>query len=355
MELKKNWYLARISEDGSDNGGTAMDTAVSSKKKKATPQPKNITSRLLNFMKDPAAKATPLADQADAGNYIYRILAGKNQAYGQLTLNQDGTYQNAVSIHAAEGVTADDSDKPVVAEYEVSTGHITNLYGKYYLQPDNLLRISYYVHGQNVDKPLPQKITLYTGSNIGLAKARIEHVSDNYLFYSKDYDPWPEETGQATAAITLTKTETSQISLSEIYQAALQQAAVWQTNSISSNADLMQVVATLADNNQDRVGTVGVNFSGSYGVSQQPADYAGVAKDGSAQATMDYVFAVSPANDTSGTAVITTTSGSLLVFGSLKNQLYLLHQPDSNSATVTWQPVKNTALTVTDVRVRLNP
>lgn len=350
----KNWHLAQIKQDGSDNGGTTIGESASTKtKSKTKKQPAQIKSRLLNYLKDPTKKAEALSDPADAGHYIYRTLAGKNQAYGQLTLNADGTYENAVSVHAIQGTKDSDEAKPIVANYEVQTGHVVLDYGKYYLVPDNLLRIHYYVHGQNPEKPLPEKIVLYTGQHIGLAKTRIEHVGDTYQFYSKDYTPWPD--AEATpAAITLTKTDEDLLGLPEIYQAALTQYQDWRQSKLQSNADLMQVVAAIADNRANRVGTTGVNFEGSYGVTQQASDYTGVARDGSQQPAMDYVFAVSPANQTSGTAVIATASGGLLVFGSLNNQLYALHQPDADSTTVTWQAVKDVPLVIPELKVRLN-
>lgn len=351
----KNWHLAQIKQDSSDNGGANLDKQQRSKTKKAAKkQPAQLESRLLNYLQDPKTKAQALTDQGVVGHYIYRTLAGKNQAYGQLTINADGTYENAVSVHAIQGTKDSDEAKPVVADYEVQTGHVTTDYGKYYLTPDNLLRVHYYVHGQNPQKPLPAKITLYTGQHIGLAKARIEQVGETYQFYSKDYAPWPDAAETNAPTIALTKSEETLITLPEVYQAALTQYHDWQKNTIQSNEDLMQVVAAIADTRANRVGTTGVNFEGSYGVTQQASDYAGVARDGSQQPTMNYVFAVSPANETSGTAVITTASGSLLVFGSLNNQLYALHQPDADSATVTWRAVKDVPLAIPALKIRLN-
>lgn len=350
FDSEKDWKLSRIKSDGSDNGGTAIETKKT--KKKATKQPANISSRLMSFVKDPTTGAKSLTDTADAGNYIYRTLVGQNRAYGQLTLNADGTYENSVSVHAVQSKKATE-DNPDVAYYEVTTGQISMLYGKYYLVPKNLLRITYYVHGQNTSKPLPQKIALYTGDNIGLSRARVEKLNGAYQFYSKDYTPWVSDT--SISYVPLTKTSQSQLAMPNVYQSALQQYQVWEKNPVTSNADLMQVIAAISDNNRNRIGDIGVNFSGSYGITQKPTDYQGIAKDGTKQPTVNYVFAVSPSSNQSGSAVIATQSGNLLVFGSLNNQLYLLHQPDSDSATVTWMPVKNVALKAPQVRILLNP
>ncbi|MCD2256610.1 hypothetical protein FHQ08_07740 [Lactobacillus sp. CC-MHH1034] len=350
---QKNWHLAQLKQDGSDNGGTSISKKQPQKKVK--PQPKDITTRLMDFVADPKKNAKPITNQADVGNYAYRSMVGQSRAYGQITLNADGTYQNSISVHAVQQKNQTD-DNPDVAYYEVSTGQIAYLYGKYYLVPKNLLRISYYVHGQDPDKPLPQKIALYTGDNIGLARSRIEHQGNEYHFFSKDYEPWPNaDQPQNQPYTSLTKTDNTQISLPEIYQAAVKQYNDWKQTPIQSNKALMQVVAAMSDNNRDRVGDMGVNFSGSFGVTQQPSDYKGVAKDGSQQPQMNYVFAVSPASNQSGSAVISTESGDLLVFGSLDNQLYLLHQPDSDSATVTWMKMADVTLGVPQLRVQLNP
>jgi hypothetical protein len=101
---------------------------------------------------------------------------------------------------------------------------------------------------------------------------------------------------------------------------------------------------------------VAVDFSDRYGAGVKTTDYQGVAKDGSKQPQMQYVFVVSPAKVVEGaTYIINTQSGSLLVFGMLNNKLYLLHQPDPDSATVTWIGMNDVDLTVPPLQIRLNP
>lgn len=308
---------------------------------------------------DVNANTKPLtANNALIGNYDFSTIIDYRRTDGNLTINQNGTYQMTLTEHSAQKLS-DTTDSKVVMLTEVETGNVQSLYGKIYLTPKNLLTINYYYHGQNQDRLLPKSVNLkvnskVTGNQINRAKISME-ANDNQLYlYSSDYTVRPKDGQKNTKANLLTKSNTDQTSLRDAITQTKDYYDKYEAAPLSSNADLMQLVGAISDNHGKKVGSIGVNFGDLYGTNIQPSDYQGVSVNGSKQPLMQYIFLVSPSAYSENGPAVTTTKGKLLIYGSLDNKLFLLRQPDKDSTTVTWTMVKNFPLTVPKLKFSLN-
>lgn len=318
----------------------------------------SLANRLMSALVDVNTGAQPVADKAYVGTFSYRMFIGKNVAAGEITVNANGTYQNAwTELNTTKPA---DANKAAVISYSISTGQLQAAYGKEYLAPKNLLTVNYTVHGQNAARRLPQRVTLWTngrsGDNINLARARIENTDAQLIFYSKDITPWPKEgLGPVQTGVAMTKASGAVPRIPDVYNNTRNAYRAILKAPVQSNADFMQLVGAITDANDSSIGNVAVDFTDMYGAGVKTTDYQGINKDGTKQAQMQYVFVVSPAKVVEGaTYIINTQSGALLVFGLLDGKLYLLHQPDPDSSTVTWM-LMNADLTVPPLQIRLNP
>lgn len=348
LKNTKQKKTATSAAGSSQNGGQSANGDNSS-----------LANRLMGALVDVNTGAQPVADKAFVGTFTYRMLVGKNVGAGQITVNANGTYQNAVTV--LNTTKPGDADKAAVISYSLATGQLQSLYGKEYLNPKNLLTVDYTVHGQNQARRLPQRVTLWTngksGDNINLARARIENTNAQLIYYSKDYTPWPKEgLGPVQTGMAMSKTDAATPGIPTIYTNTLSAYRGIQKAPVQSNADFMQLIGAISDAHRQNIGQVTVDFTDMYGAGVKPTDYQAINKDGSKQALMQYVFVVSPAKVIEGASyIISTQSGNLLVFGLLDGKLYLLHQPDHDSATVTWMMMPDVDLTVPPLQIRLNP
>ncbi|ALB29582.1 MULTISPECIES: hypothetical protein [Companilactobacillus] len=308
---------------------------------------------------DVNANTKPLtANNALIGNYDFSTIIDYRRTDGNLTINQNGTYQMTLTEHSAQKLT-DKTDNKVVMLTEVETGNVQSLYGKIYLTPKNLLTINYYYHGQNQDKLLPKSVNLKvnsksTGNQIDRAKIRMEADGDQLYLFSSDYTVRVKDGQKNTKANLLTKSTSEQTSLRDAITQTKDYYDKYVANPLTSNADLMQLVGAISDNHDKKVGNIGVNFGDLYGTNIQPSDYQGVSVNGSKQPLMQYIFLVSPSAYSENGPAVTTTKGKLLIYGSLDNKLFLLRQPDKDSTTVTWTMVKDFPLTVPKLKFSLN-
>lgn len=302
---------------------------------------------------------TPLTDNnALIGNYNFSTIIDYRRTDGNLTIDQNGTYQMTLTEHSAQKLT-DKTDSKVVMTTMVESGNVQSLYGKIYLTAKNLLTIDYYYHGQNQDKLLPKSVNLKvnsksTGNQINRAKIRMEEDSGQLYLYSSDYTVRPKEGQSNTKANLLTKATTEQTSLKDAITQTKDYYDKYVANPLMSNADLMQLVGAISDNHNKKVGSIGVNFGDQYGTNLQPSDYQGISVNGSKQPAMQYMFLVSPSAYAESGPAVTTTKGKFLIFGSLDNKLFLLKQPDKDSTTVTWTMVKDFPLDVPKLKFSLN-
>lgn len=290
------------------------------------------------------------ADNAMIGNYNFKTIINYRRTDGNLTINQNGTYQLTLTEHSAQRLN-DDTDSKVVMETLVESGQVKSLYGKYYLTPKNLLTIDYYYHGQNLDRLLPKSVNLKvnsksTGNQIKRANIRIESDADQLYLYSDDYTVRVQDDQKNKNGNLLVKSDTAQTDLKTAITQTEDYYDKYKENPLTSNADLMQLVGAISDNNDKKVGNLGVNFGDKYGTNIQPTDYQGISVNGSKQPLMQYMFLVSPAAYSQNGPAVTTTKGKFLIYGSLDNRLFLLKQPDKDSSTVTWTVVKNFSLKV---------
>ena len=302
---------------------------------------------------------TPLTDNnALIGNYNFSTIIDYRRTDGNLTIDQNGTYQMTLTEHSAQKLT-DKTDSKVVMTTMVESGNVQSLYGKIYLTAKNLLTIDYYYHGQNQDKLLPKSVNLKvnsksTGNQISRAKIRMEEDSGQLYLYSSDYTVRPKDGQSNTKANLLTKATTEQTSLKDAITQTKDYYDKYVANPLTSNADLMQLVGAISDNHNKKVGSIGVNFGDQYGTNLQPSDYQGISVNGSKQPAMQYMFLVSPSAYSESGPAVTTTKGKFLIFGSLDNKLFLLKQPDKDSTTVTWTMVKDFPLDVPKLKFSLN-
>lgn len=302
---------------------------------------------------------TPLtANNNLVGNFDFSTIIDYRRTDGNLTINQNGTYQMTLTEHSAQKLS-DETDSKVVMMTTVESGNVQSLYGKMYLTPKNLLTIDYYYHGQNTDRLLPKAVNLKvnskaTGNQIDRSKIRIETDNDQLYLYSSDYTVRVKDGQTNTKANLLTKSDNTQTDLKDAITQTKDYYDSYKTNPLSSNADLMQLVGAISDNHDKKVGDIGVNFGNQYGTNLQPSDYQGVSVSGSQQPLMQYIFLVSPSTDSENGPAVTTTKGKFLIYGSLDNKLFLLKQPDKDSTTVTWTMVKDFSLTVPKLTFTLN-
>lgn len=305
------------------------------------------------------SNTTPLTDNDNLiGNFYFSTIINYRRTDGNLTINQNGTYQMTLTEHSAQKLS-DETDSKVVMTTLVESGNVQNLYGKMYLTPKNLVTIDYYYHGQNQDRLLPKSVNLKvdskaTGNQIDRAKIRIEADGDQLYLYSSDYTVRVKDGQTNTKANLLTKTDTTQTNLKDAITQTKDYYDKYQDNPLTSNADLMQLVAAISDNHNKKVGSIGVNFGDQYGTNLQPSDYQGISVNGSQQPAMQYIFLVSPSSYSENGPAVTTTKGKFLIYGSLDNKLFLLKQPDKDSTTVTWTMVKDFPLIVPELKFTLN-
>lgn len=298
------------------------------------------------------------ANNALIGNYDFSTIIDYRRTDGNLTINQNGTYQMTLTQHSAQKLT-DKTDSKVVMLTTIESGNVQSLYGKIYLTPKNLLTINYYYHGQNQDRLLPKSINLKvnskaTGNQIDRANIRVESNGDQLYLYSSDYTVRVKDGQSNTKANLLTKSTTNQTDLKDAITQMKDYYDKYKADPLSSNADLMQLVGAISDNHNKKVGNIGVNFGDLYGTNLQPSDYQGVSVNGSKQPLMQYLFLVSPSAVSENSPAVTTTKGKLLIYGALDNKLFLLKQPDKDSTTVTWTMVKDVPLTVPKLKFTLN-
>ncbi len=315
--------------------------------------------QLPDHILDIDSNAKPLAENnAIIGNYNFSTIIDYRRTDGNLTINQSGTYQMTLTEHAAQKLN-DKTDSKVVMTTLVENGWVQSLYGKLYLTPKNLLTINYYFHGQNQDRLLPKSINLKvnskaSGNQIDRAKVRIESDSDQLYLFSSDYTVRVKDGQTNTKANLLSKSDNAQTSLKDAITQTKDYHDKYEANALSSNADLMQLVGAISDNNDKKVGSLGVNFGDQYGTNLKPTDYQGISVNGSKQPLMQYMFLVSPSAYSESGPAVSTTKGKFLIYGSLDNKLFLLKQPDKDSTTVTWTLVKDFKLAVPKLKFSLD-
>jgi len=337
---------------------TDKKSNVSTASKKAESQSIDA-DQLPDHVIDVNANSTPLtANNAIIGNYNFSTIIDFRRTDGNLTINQNGTYQMTLTEHSAQKLN-DKTDSKVVMTTLVENGWVQHLYGKFYLTAKNLLTISYYFHGQNQNRLLPKSVNLKVnskaaGNQIDRAKIRIESDSNQLYLFSSDYTVRVQDGQSNTKANLLTKSNNSQTSLKDAITQTKDYHDKYQADPLSSNADLMQMVAAISDNNDKKVGNLGVNFGDQYGTNIQPSDYQGISVNGNKQPLMQYMFLVSPSSVSENSPAVSTTKGKFLVYGALDNKLFLLKQPDKDSTTVTWTLVKGVTLTVPKLKFSLD-
>lgn len=292
------------------------------------------------------------------GKYNFKTIINYRRTDGNLTVNNDGTYQMTLTEHAAQALN-DKVDNPTVMTTLVTSGQIKSLYGKYYLVPKNLLTIEYYFHGQNQDHLLTKSVNLKvdsksTGNQIDLARTRIEEDSNQLYLFSSDYTVRQQDGQSNSKGNLLTKSNSNQTELKDAITQTNNYYLSYLANPVQSNADFMQLVAAISDNNKQKVGDVEVDFGGKYSTNQNVSDYRGVDVDGNSQPDMQYVFLVTAAQNGDNSPTVATSKGKFLVYGMLNNKLYLLRQPDKDSTTVTWTLVKGVSLKVPALKFTVN-
>lgn len=350
-----------------ESGGQNYKFAYITKRDKASNISKSNKSKsqaisadqLPDHVIDVNANTKPLtANNSLIGNYDFSTIIDYRRTDGNLTINQNGTYQMTLTEHSAQKLS-DKDDSKVVMMTSVESGNVQSLYGKMYLTPKNLLTIDYYYHGQNQDRLLPKSVNLKvnskaTGNQISRANIRIESDGDQLYLYSSDYTVRVKDGQTNTKANLLTKSENTQTSLKDDITQTKDYYDKYKADPLTSNADLMQLVGAISDNHNKKVGNIGVNFGDMYGTNIQPSDYQGISVNGSKQPLMQYIFLVSPSAYSENGPAVTTTKGKFLIYGSLDNRLFLLKQPDKDSTTVTWTLVKDFPLTVPKLKFSLN-
>lgn len=315
--------------------------------------------QLFNHIIDIDAHADPLvANNSMIGNYNFQTIIDYRRTDGNLTINQNGTYQLTLTEHSAQKLS-EETDSKVVMTTIVENGYVQNLYGKVYLTPKNEVTIDYYYHGQNTDRLLPQRVNLKvnsksTGNQIKRAKIRIESDENQLYLYCSDYTVRMQKGQSNKNGNLLTKSSEQQTSLKDAIIQTKEYYDKYKENPLSSNADLMQLVGAISDNHDKKVGNLGVNFGEKYGTNLQPTDYQGISVNGDKQPLMQYMFLVSPSAYSENGPAVTTTRGKFLIYGSLDNKLFLLKQPDKDSTTVTWTLVKDFELQVPKLIFSLN-
>lgn len=316
------------------------------------------SNQIMDHVLDVTVGSKKLNDSTLAGNYDFSTIINYRRTDGNLTINEDGTYQITLTEHSAQKLS-DDTDSKVVMMTSIESGNVQNLYGKIYLTPKNLLTINYYYHGQNQERLLPKSFNLKvnskaTGNQIDRANIRVEKDNDQLYLYSSDYTVRVKDGQSNTKATLLTKSDVAQTGLKDAITQTKDYYNKYKAEPLSSNADLMQLVGAISDNHKNKVGNVGVNFGELYGTNIEPSDYQGISVSGAKQPSMQYVFLVSPSVNSEKGPAVTTTKEKLLIYGSLDNKLFLLRQPDKDSTTVTWTMVKDFPLTVPKLKFSLN-
>lgn len=348
-------------ESGGETYKLAYITKFDKPTTNVTEQAKSQTiaaNQLPDHIVDVTTNAKPLtSNNSMIGNYNFSTIIDYRRTDGNLTINQNGTYQMTLTEHSAQRL-AEETDSKVVMKTVVESGQVQNLYGKVYLTAKNLLTIDYYYHGQNTDKLLPQSVNLKvdsksTGNQINRSKIRIEEDNKQLYLYSSDYTVRVQDGQTNKNANLLTESNTEQTSLRDAISQTKSYYENYKENPLTSNADLMQLVGAISDNNDKKVGKIKVNFGAKYGTNLQPSDYQGISVNGSKQPLMQYMFLVSPAAYSQNGPAVTTTKGKFLIYGSLDNKLFLLKQPDKDSTTVTWTLVKDFSLTVPKLKFSL--
>ncbi|WP_125567066.1 hypothetical protein [Companilactobacillus insicii] len=301
---------------------------------------------------------TPLKNQDLAGNFNFSTIIDYRRTDGNLTVNNNGTYQMTLTEHAAQPNT-DTTDSKVVMATTIESGQVQSMYGKVYLVPMNFLTITYYFHGQNQDNLLPKSVNLKvnsksTGNQIKRARTRIEIDSGQIYLFSSDFSVRKQSGQKVSNGNYLTKSDTPQVSLNNAITQTYKVHKDHLANPVQSNADFMQLAAAISDNNDKKLGDIAVNFGGKYGIDQVPTDYQGVDIDGNKQPLMQYLFLVTPAVYKENGPTITTNQGKFLIYGMLNNRLFLLKQPDKDSTTVTWTLVNNVKLKVPALKFTLD-
>lgn len=333
---------------------TDKKASTTNKAKSQNISVKSMPNHIVNINSD----ATPLKNTNLAGNFNFSTIIDYRRTDGNLTVNDNGTYQMTLTEHAAQPNT-DKTDSKVVMATTVESGQVQSLYGKVYLIPKNFLSISYYFHGQNQDHLLPKSVNLKvnsksSGNQIERAKTRIENDNGQVYLFSSDFTV-RKQSGQTNSnGNLLTTSETPQTSLKNDITKTYNYYQEYKTNPVSSNADFMQLAAAVSDNNDKKLGNIAVNFGGKFGIDQIPSDYQGVDVDGNKQPLMQYLFLVTPAVYKENGPTITTNQGKFLIYGMLNNRLFLLKQPDKDSATVTWTLVNGVSLKVPELKFTLN-
>ncbi|KRO00333.1 hypothetical protein [Companilactobacillus kimchiensis] len=331
------------------------NVSKSQKSKSQTIAYDQLPDHVLNVDND----TTPLTENnAMVGNYDFSTIVDYRRTDGNLTINQNGTYQMTLTEHSAQKLS-DKTDSKVVMTTLIESGNVQSLYGKVYLTAKNLLTIDYYYHGQNQDRLLPKSVNLkvnskVTGNQIDRSKIRMEEDSGQLYLFSSDYTVRVKDGQSNTKANLLTKSDSTQTSLKDAITQTKDYYDKYESNPLSSNADLMQLVGAISDDHNKKIGSIGVNFGDQYGTNLQPNDYQGISVNGSKQPLMQYMFLVSPSAYAESGPAVTTTKGKFLIYGSLDNKLFLLKQPDKDSTTVTWTMVKDFPLNVPKLKFSLN-
>lgn len=311
-----------------------------------------LGSTLMKHVVDPnqvkAAKTAQLDGKSIAGEYNYRAMQANSRVYGHLSIAENGVFTNTVYIHAPQSKDNPDIDNPVIMQQQTLSGYLTSLYGKLYFKPLNLLKISYFTGGQNIDNPSIKAINLATdtkkyGNNIGQKRWRLEWGKKDLLLYNKDFQPWASADEGDEVAIHLHSTEQSTPKLPEQYNQIYQHYLNLQKQPVASNADLRQYVAAVASKHHSAIAGIGVNINGKFSITQPASNYLGVDRSGQKQAPMQYLALMEPEvlQEKKNAHTVTTPEGEFLIFGISANKLYLLEQPDSDSNTVTWAPFRN--------------
>ncbi|WP_125591167.1 hypothetical protein [Companilactobacillus jidongensis] len=301
---------------------------------------------------------TPLKNADMAGNFNFSTIIDYRRTDGNLTVDNNGTYQMTLTEHAAQPDT-DTTDSKVVMATTIESGQVQSMYGKVYLVPKNFLTIEYYFHGQNQSNLLPKSVNLKvsskaTGNQIKRSRTRIEIDSGQMYLFSSDFTVRKQTDQKNTNGNYLTKSDKSQVSLRDAITQTYNVYKTNQSNPVQSNADFMQLAAAISDNDDKKLGNVAVDFGGKYGIDQIPTDYQGVDVDGNKQPLMQYLFLVTPATYKENGPTITTNQGKFLIYGMLNKNLFLLKQPDKDSTTVTWTLVNGVKLKVPALKFTLD-
>ncbi|WP_057867902.1 hypothetical protein [Companilactobacillus crustorum] len=222
------------------------------------------SNQIMDHVLDVTVGSKKLNDSTLAGNYDFSTIINYRRTDGNLTINEDGTYQITLTEHSAQKLS-DDTDSKVVMMTSIESGNVQNLYGKIYLTPKNLLTINYYYHGQNQERLLPKSVNLKvnskaTGNQIDRANIRVEKDNDQLYLYSSDYTVRVKDGQSNTKATLLTKSDVAQTGLKDAITQTKDYYNKYKAEPLSSNADLMQLVGAISDNHKNKVGNVGVNY-----------------------------------------------------------------------------------------------